>query len=80
MSSQKGVIHLLPLLLVLVLIGAALFFIFKDKFNLPKTPFQTAKEPTVTLKSEYKNPFKKENQYVNPFDQYKSPFLTFEQK
>lgn len=80
MSNQKGVIHLLPLLLILVLIGVALYFIFKDKLNLPKTPFQTSSAPKITVKTEYKNPFKKENQYVNPFDEYKSPFLNFEQK
>lgn len=80
MSSQKGVLHLLPLLLVLVLIiGAALFFLFKDKFNLPSSPFQTSTGPKVEVKTEYKNPFKKETQYVNPFDEYKSPFLNFEQ-
>lgn len=35
---------------------------------------KSGKEPTVTLKEEYQNPFDKEAQYVNPFSDYKNPF------
>jgi len=68
--SQKGVIHLLPLLiLAVVLLGAVLFATGKLK-----TPSILKKQPTVELKTEYKNPFKQETQYVNPFETYKNPF------
>ena len=33
------------------------------------------KKVQVQLKTEYKNPFAKETQYVNPFDDYKNPFV-----
>lgn len=80
MLDQKGVIHLfLPLLLILIVIAAAIYFIFFNKnSNLPNFTNLQKKEPVVAVKTEYKNPFKKTSQYVNPFDQYKSPFLKFE--
>lgn len=38
--------------------------------------FQKSKKETVKIQLEiqYLNPFKKESQYVNPFDEYKNPF------
>ena len=33
------------------------------------------KKAQVKLKTEYKNPFAKETQYVNPFEDYKNPFV-----
>ncbi len=33
------------------------------------------KKAQVKLKTEYKNPFAKETQYVNPFETYKNPFV-----
>lgn len=38
------------------------------------TSTKVSKEPKVSLKKEYKNPFDKNAQYVNPFSQYKNPF------
>lgn len=77
MSKQQGVIHLaLPLFFLLAI--AAVFFaliyfgILKNPFG--NLPFLSQKQPKVTLKSEYENPFKKETQYVNPFETYKNPF------
>lgn len=36
-------------------------------------------QPTsVELKSEYKNPFDRNAQYVNPFTDYKSPFISLQ--
>ena len=72
MDNQKGVIHLvLPLLLMLAAVGFLLVY-----FKVIKTPsiltFQ--RKPNVELKSNYSNPFKKETQYVNPFETYKNPF------
>lgn len=38
------------------------------------TAIPTAQQSNVSLKKEYKNPFDKNAQYVNPFSQYKNPF------
>ena len=73
MNSQKGVIHLaLPLLLLLIAAAVALIY-----FGVINNPFKNLfkKGPKVELKTEYKNPFNKESQYVNPFDTYKNPFV-----
>lgn len=76
MQNQKGVIHLaLPLLLLLAVAGSvALIY-----FGVIKNPFKNLnlfqKGPKVEVKTEYKNPFKKETQYVNPFETYKNPFV-----
>lgn len=75
MSNQKGVIHLLlPLLLLLAAALFALFYfgIIKLPFSLPTFQKQLTK---VELKTEYKNPFDKKTQFVNPFDKYKNPFV-----
>lgn len=83
MSNQHGVIHLLAMLLIVVVLGAIGFLIWKGVIKLPgisNLPLVQQKETNVAIKSQYKNPFKKETQYVNPFDEYKSPFLSFERK
>lgn len=65
----------LPLILLLA-IGAGIFALFH--FGVIKNPFQNFpfinSGPKVSVKTEYKNPFKKETQYVNPFQSYKNPF------
>lgn len=78
MKNQKGVLHLAVPLLLVVIIGAAVYLMVT--LGVIKNPFQNfsltgKKEAKVTLKSEYKNPFKKDTQYVNPFDSYKNPFV-----
>ena len=77
MNNQKGVIHLLlPLVALLLIVG---FFglvylgVIKNPFPNIKLPGQNV--PKVAVKSEYKNPFSKETQYVNPFQTYKNPFV-----
>lgn len=37
----------------------------------PKPQIQ---QSNVSLKTDYKNPFDKDTQYINPFSQYKNPF------
>lgn len=78
MSNQKGIIHLALPVIMLLIIGAVIFFLFstgmiKNPFKGLKLPGQSV--PKVTPKTEYKNPFKKETQYVNPFETYKNPFV-----
>ncbi|MEK7617393.1 MAG: hypothetical protein AAB414_05065 [Patescibacteria group bacterium] len=75
-KDQKGVIHL-ALPLVLLLIAAAVALIY---FGVIQNPLKNLRigssVPKVDLKKEYKNPFDKETQYVNPFETYKNPFVT----
>lgn len=72
--TQRGIIHLLPLVLIAALV-VGVILVLTGKFKIPSVPFGQ-KQPKVELKTEYKNPFNKESQYVNPFDQYKNPFVT----
>lgn len=76
MNKQKGVIHLALPLLLLLIIGAVVVVLFATgviKNPLKDLPF-LSKGAKVSTKTEYKNPFKKETQYVNPFESYKNPF------
>lgn len=80
MNKQKGVIHLALPLLLLLIVGVAGFILISTgviKNPLKNLPFlsKLAPGPKVELKTEYKNPFKQETQYVNPFDTYKNPFV-----
>lgn len=80
--KQKGFIHLfLILIILLILIGAAFFGLVS--LNIIKNPFQNLpfigqignKSAQVEMKTEYENPFDKNTQYVNPFEEYKNPFI-----
>lgn len=71
MKNKRGIAHILVLLFLLAipLIIIAVLAL-TGKINIPGL----SKQPNVKLKSEYKNPFDKETQYVNPFSEYKNPF------
>lgn len=73
-ARQKGIIHLLPLEVVFVLIvaGVLVYLFTQGIIKLPTSIFQRG--PKVELQENYQNPFKKETQYVNPFETYKNPF------
>ena len=44
--------------------------------KIPSNPLNILqKKAAVQLKTEYKNPFAKKTQFVNPFDKYKNPFV-----
>ena len=79
MNHEKGVIHLMLPLLILVLVGAGIFLLTQGIIKIPGLSLPSVslfqKKTSVELKTEYKNPFKKETQYVNPFDKYKNPFV-----
>lgn len=75
-NSQKGIIHLLlPIILIIIAIVIYLVYSGVIKNPLKSLPIIGTKEPTVTVKTAYQNPFDKNSQYVNPFDQSKSPLL-----
>ena len=63
--------------LILVIVVASIFTLYFKfvKSPLPNLPLLQQKEPKVSIKTEYKNPFDKKTQYVNPFETYKNPFV-----
>lgn len=67
------------LIVSLVLVIVVVSFFTLAYFKFIKTPLQNLpllkKEPKVSIKTEYKNPFDKKTQYVNPFETYKNPFV-----
>jgi len=77
-GNKKGAAHLIPIVIIfavtLLLIGA----LFYTKVLNKKIPSITNKsnnqEASVQIKKDYQNPFDKNTQYVNPFDQTKNPF------
>lgn len=73
MSRQRGIIHHFPLLSLVIFaaIIAVVYLYLQGK--LPLSFLQ--KGPKVEPKTTYENPFKKETQFVNPFDEYKNPFV-----
>lgn len=70
---QKGIAHLL-LILVIAVVAILGFLVATGKIKLPGN-LSFEKKPTVAVKTEYENPFKKETQFVNPFQTYKNPFV-----
>ena len=76
-SRKKKILIVVPLFLLIVgvaFVALVRLGIIKDPFPLQNIPF-LSKEPKVSIKTEYKNPFDKKTQYVNPFDTYKNPFV-----
>lgn len=81
-AGEAGVVALAVPLLLLLIIGAVVLILISQGIiktsGLPKLP-GVKKEPTVYLQNQYKNPFDKNAQYVNPFSQYKNPFDALKQ-
>jgi len=69
---KKGFAHLIPIFIILALAVAGAYYIYTKVLN-KRLSLPGSGEPTVQLKKDYKNPFDKKTQYVNPFDEYKSP-------
>lgn len=63
----------LEALIIVVLVGIILAY--SKAVPIASQLIFQKKQPTVTLKTEYNNPFNKESQYVNPFEKYKNPFV-----
>ena len=61
----------IALIAVILLVIASVLYtvVFKARPFGPKAP-------TVKLETEYKNPFNRNTQYANPFDEYKNPFAS----
>lgn len=67
----------MPLLILLLVAGGLYLLVYFKviKNPLPNIPGIGQQGPKVSVKTEYKNPFDKETQYVNPFEEYKNPFV-----
>ena len=78
MVAKKGfTAHTVLIIVAIVAFWALVIYLGVSRGVFKKTGLPFAeKKPNVQLKTEYSNPFQKETQYVNPFDQYKNPFLT----
>ena len=74
--NQKGVAHILLIIILVIGLPVLVYLVGKKTNFLPKAFFQKLGKatPIIDLKTEYSNPFKKETQYVNPFETYKNPF------
>lgn len=78
MSNQKGFVHILVPLIIIVLLGAIGLTIFTkinnkdEKTNPSSRKIETVKqiEPQTT----YENPFDSQTAYQNPFEEIKNPF------
>lgn len=71
-THQSGFVHHFPLFLfVAIIVGAIL--VWKGIIHNPLAGI-FSKTPKVEPQAKYENPFKKETQYVNPFEEYKNPF------
>ncbi len=76
-TNKKKIFIVLPLFILvigIVFVGLVRFRIIQDPFPLQNIPL-LQQGPQVSIKSDYKNPFDKNTQYVNPFDTYKNPFV-----
>jgi len=74
MPTQKGIAHIVPIILILILVIVLPLLVIKFVFK-KNLPLISDKKPTVELKTEYSNPFEKNTQYTNPFDEFKNPFV-----
>lgn len=74
-NSERGIIHLLPLILVaVVIVFIGYVLISKGVVQNPVPQIIKTSTTEVELQADYKNPLSKDSQYVNPFSEYKNPF------
>lgn len=73
-KSEAGSVILILLILFLILGSIAAFMVYKTINTGTKKIAQQSDSLAVALKSEYENPFDKNTQYENPFNDYQNPF------
>ena len=71
---QTGNILLLLVIFFSVVTVIAGLVIYKTFTNTTKKLAQKTESLDVSLKTEYQNPFDKNTQYTNPFNDYQNPF------
>ena len=70
--NKKTIFLLLGIITAVLVIITALVLVKNRKNPAGETTQQTSKVQ-VPVKVEYKNPFDKKTQYINPFSSYKNP-------
>ncbi len=73
-KSQKGSILVILVLLFVAIAGIAAVIVYRTVTTSTKKLAQKAEVLNVALKSDYQNPFDKNSQYENPFNDYHNPF------
>ena len=76
MANNRGFAHILLLIVLIFGLVVGAYLVSKQTNLFPKAflPKISSQEPNVVVKSEYKNPFDKKTQYVNPFEETNNPF------
>lgn len=72
--SEKGSVLLILLIILLLVGGVTGFLVYKTLTISTQKVSKNVEVMTVALKSEYENPFDKNTQYDNPFNEYHNPF------
>lgn len=80
MVLRKGVVHHTGLIIIVIIAvwALVLYLLISKNIIKFKTPFSKKEPSKVQLQTEYKNPFNKDTQFVNPFDKTKNPFAVAE--
>lgn len=73
-KSESGSVILILLILFLVVGSIAAFVVYKTINTGTQRVAKQSESLAVALKSEYQNPFDKNTQYENPFNDYQNPF------
>jgi len=73
--KNKKLFIFVGVIFVILIIVLSLILFMKNPPSAKKQVSDTSSsKATVKLKTQYKNPFDKDTQYVNPFSGYKNPF------
>ena len=72
--GQQGAVFIFFIIFFVAVLATGVFVVFKTVTNTAKKINQSAEVLSVTLETEYNNPFDKKTQYVNPFAKNKNPF------
>lgn len=73
-KNPKGKGVIIGSVLIILMLLALLGYVLMSKGLLKRPTFLPKTAPKVEVKKQYKNPFNKETQYINPFNQTQNPF------
>lgn len=77
MSQEKGIAHLLLILVAGILVAGLLLLVLRSSQisqYLPESIRPFIGSGSVAPKADYQNPLDKKSQYSNPFEENKNPF------
>ena len=82
-GNSAKIAALIVVVVLLFVLGVGVFVFMRSTMRgglSSASPADTDQVPVqVSLTSEYKNPFDQDSQYVNPFEEFKSPFHSLQQ-